>query len=144
MKLTVKFAVVASDYGRSGGWVAEIDSDPVAELSDCRYEDMFWESYCISGTGTAAGCLQSDEFWNRNIVFRSKLFPGTAVTGCIARWRPDEQRLVVRSLYIHGVTLSMVESLLFSIWWLFWGRRFRHLTRQVSVGPVDSNKHSRA
>ena len=96
--------------------MAEIDSRPVAELVDARHDDMFWESYAVEGLGEFRDQVEEDEFWNREIVFRSKSFPEFTVTGCIARWRAGEGRLLVRSLYIHGVELNVFERIMFAIW----------------------------
>ena len=118
-----KFAIIESNYGRDGGWLAEVNSQIVAELSDAKYDDMFWDSYRLDGVQPGGQNVQTDEFWNRAIVFRSRTFPEIVVTNCIARWRQHEQRLVVRGLSIQGITLNIVEKVLYPIWRLLWGRR---------------------
>jgi hypothetical protein len=54
-----------TNYGRGAGWIIEREGKPLAILSDCRYEDMFWDSYRIQPiTEDADGKrMLTQEFW---------------------------------------------------------------------------------
>ena len=61
-----KEAVKQPDYGPDYGWVIEVDGVPIGELTDPRWEDMFWVSYAIrirEGVDKRWEALKTNDFW---------------------------------------------------------------------------------
>lgn len=57
--------LLATNFGRSAGWHIELDGDRVGTLSDCRWADMFWDSYAVGAVdGVDASALASATNWN--------------------------------------------------------------------------------
>jgi hypothetical protein len=63
-----RLQTIESNYGRDQGWFVEVAGKTVAVLTDCRFEDMFWDSYRVEPTASdpdVAAPVLSEEFWNR-------------------------------------------------------------------------------
>ncbi len=59
--------IFETDYGRDAGWFVEDRGRRVAQLTDWRYEEMFWDSYRIEPLTDdpieREELLNSDERW---------------------------------------------------------------------------------
>lgn len=61
-----------TNFGRSSGWILELDGSPVGDLFDCVTVDMFWDSYSIAPLqGVNDVRLSDDETWE-SCKFRFK------------------------------------------------------------------------
>lgn len=97
-----------TSYGRSAGWVAEWNGEPVAVLTDPRWTDMFWYTYrfeVIADDPDLARRLKTDEFWDsgesHRLVWRNREFGEVATRAWAAgRLREEPDRLVMRGLYL--------------------------------------------
>jgi hypothetical protein len=94
----------SSNYGRLDGWYVELDGTPVGELSDARFEDMFWYSYAVNEIGTAAGSpVYEDGLWNAcRFTFRHR-FSGEVVNEAFCGGKPPfvrNGRVLMRALYL--------------------------------------------
>ena len=91
-----------SNFGRLDGWCIEWDGEVVGELTDCRQEDMFWDSYQI---------IPKDHL-HQEIAFRQDLWDGckfrfknranlTYVDDAFSSVDPiSDGRVMMRGLYI--------------------------------------------
>ncbi len=97
--------IIASDYGRAGGWYVEHNGRRIALLSDPRYEDMFWVSYAIEplteDEEERRRLLESEEFWLTKFVYRSRQFDEVAGNAFPAL-KPfaGPGRVTMRALYL--------------------------------------------
>ena len=96
-----------SNYGRDFGWIIERRGVPMAVLTDCRFLEMFWDSYQmtpLTDDPQTLADLQSEAFWLRaeaeGVAWRSREF-GIVVPAFPALtpfYEPG--RLIMRRLYI--------------------------------------------
>jgi hypothetical protein len=100
-----RLRILESNYGRDFGWYVEAEGRRVAALTDCRWEDMFWDSYRLEPL-TTDPALFSDDFWDRCdiLVFCNREFGGVAPNafpslraGSAAR---ETGRVHMRGLYL--------------------------------------------
>ena len=94
----------ASDNGRATGWIVEFQGEPVAVFDDCRYADMFWESYrvtLLTQNETIVARMQSRRFFDEpEICFRSREFPDIPLPfQPLVHFKMGDERAVVRGLY---------------------------------------------
>lgn len=68
-----------SDYGRGGGWVVELDGEPVLLFNDCAFVEMFWDGYHVTRLTQdefiLARIRDLDFFFEPGVVFRNREFP---------------------------------------------------------------------
>jgi hypothetical protein len=101
-----RLRILESNHGRDGGWYVEVDGRRLAALSDCRREEMFWDSYLLDPLTAEVGTLWSEGFWDRcgRITFRSREFGDVAphALACLGAGAmlKESGRLVVRGLYL--------------------------------------------
>ncbi|NLE03237.1 MAG: hypothetical protein GX638_00340, partial [Crenarchaeota archaeon] len=82
--------LLKSNFGREYGWILELNGHPVAELDDCRHDDMFWYSYRIT-------CRSKDDqaiafnsvHWEKNEFKFVNRITGDRVDQVIAGNAPD-------------------------------------------------------
>jgi hypothetical protein len=107
-----RLQIIESNYGRDQGWFVEVQGRTLAVLTDCRFEDMFWDSYRVEPTAAdpeQAALVQSEEFWNRLDVYqpviRDRAF-GEVAPNAFAAWREPglgvslTGRVSMRGLYL--------------------------------------------
>ncbi len=97
--------LVQSEFGRRYGWFIELDGEVVGELSDCRFDDMFWDSYAVAARDgiTAESAIQNEENWlELRFVFRNRVL-GEIAERPIPGGRPPvvrDGRVRMRGLYV--------------------------------------------
>jgi hypothetical protein len=97
-----------TDYGRNAGWTIEQYGEPIACLSEPRWEDMFWDSYrldVITADGELRDLMATREFWlgasSEGLVWRNREFGETAPFAFPAGEPfPEPGRLKMRGLYL--------------------------------------------
>lgn len=100
-----RLRILETNYGRDAGWYVEHDGRRVAVLTDCRFEEMFWDSYRFAAF-TEEPALYSDEFWGDlgRLSFVSREFgiaaPYAFPAGRAAQVLREEGRLLMRGLYL--------------------------------------------
>jgi hypothetical protein len=107
-----RLRVIESGYGRDKGWFVEVGGHRLAALTDCQWEDMFWDSYRVEPLATDPLLLElvlSDEFWNRIDIYRQvyrsrafdevapNAFPACRDTGTDVS---ETGRVIMRGLYL--------------------------------------------
>ena len=100
----IRTATIKANFGRDFGWFVEHNGAVLAELTDPRFEDMFWYSYNVQPLVPAvAPLLFTAEFWNRQgLAFRNRT-TGHVITGAFAGSRsPTEAcpRVWMRGLLV--------------------------------------------
>jgi hypothetical protein len=104
-----RLRIIVSGYGRDHGWFVEVAGETVAVLTDCRWEDMFWDSYLVEPATPDTGLVLTEGFWNRidvyQPVYRSREFGEVAPHAFSARRDPGTGvsltgRVVMRGLYL--------------------------------------------
>lgn len=103
-----RLKILATDYGRDAGWVIERQSQPIAVLSDRRYEEMFWDSYkmeVVTDDPMLRKQVWTKEFWDRavseGLIWRNREFNEVAPNAFPAGSPfPQPGRLMVRGLYL--------------------------------------------
>jgi hypothetical protein len=107
-----RLRIIESRHGRDGGWFVEVQGQKVAILTDCRWEDMFWESYRVEPAPSdpeQADAVLTEEFWNRMDVYqpvnRSREFGEMAANAFAARQEAGTGvsvtgRVLMRGLYL--------------------------------------------
>jgi hypothetical protein len=124
-----------TNYGRDTGWILEREGKPIATLSDCQFEDMFWDSYRIDPITDDRDIRQmilSEAFWTGSdwigLTWRNReleMLPVAPFPAVSPMREPG--RVVVRGLYI-----SIAEPR----WWdrvVLWVRRRRRGAARKSV-----------
>lgn len=116
--------LVATNYGRTAGWYVELEGRRVGTLSDCRWVDMFWDSYVVGELdGVDASALAATANWDRcRFRFRNREsgeVVETAFCGGGAPFPPG-RRVSMRGLYLRPG--SRMESLLVTAVGLVWPR----------------------
>jgi hypothetical protein len=97
-----------TDYGRVPGWLVERDGHPIAQLTEPRFEEMFWDSYrleILTDDAELRCRMLTSEFWNHaeseRLVWRSREFgeqaPNAFPSGDPF---PEPGRLMIRGLYL--------------------------------------------
>ena len=123
-----RLRLIESNYGRDPGWHVERGGQRLAVLSDCRWEDMFWDSYFIEpvtedpalNQHLLSGFWEGDE-WS-GIQYVNRAFPEVIVTDAFPGTRPfiEPNRLLIRGLYCKTLNCRPWEEAL-----LWWGKRMR-------------------
>lgn len=74
-----------TNYGRDSGWVIECQGRAIATLTDCRWEEVYWDSYrleIITDDPDVQARLQTQEFWAitqaEGLVYRNLEFADVA------------------------------------------------------------------
>lgn len=134
-----RLRILETNYGRECGWYVERDCRRVAALTDCRWHDMFWDSYAVEALTTdpqEQRMLFADEFWNRfkELTFRNREFGAVATHAfpCIGAGTVLNRtgRLVVRGLYLVVPSYPWDRLLL-------WARRRRRRWQGGTTKPVS-------
>jgi hypothetical protein len=106
--------LLETNFGRRAGWHIELDGDRIGTLSDCRWVDMFWDSYVVGALdGVDTSALTSATNWNEGrFHFRNRRSDDVvmgAFCGGGASFPPG-RRVLMRALHLRPA--SLVESLL--------------------------------
>jgi hypothetical protein len=105
---TRRLRIWETNFGREGGWLIERQGEVIAVLTDCRFEDMFWDSYrmdVITSNPELRLRMQRREFWgasaSEGLVWRSRDF-GEVAYGAFPALSPfpEPGRLTMRHLYL--------------------------------------------
>lgn len=95
-----------SGYGRNDGWDIELDGRVVGQLSDPRFEDMFWFSYAVTAEnegGGDASPIADYTLWGQcRFRFRSQA-SGTVALHPFPGGGPPfvrDGRVLMRALYV--------------------------------------------
>lgn len=102
---------VAADYGRDEGWFVEWQGRRIAELTDPRWEDMFWVSYrftLLTDEPETVRAIQSSGTWDpREVKFRTRNTDLPA-PNAFASHAPRNGRVTMRALYVDP-NLTLME-----------------------------------
>jgi hypothetical protein len=127
-----RLRILETDYGREAGWLVELGGTPIALLTEPRFEDMFWTSYCLEPLTEDPELrkqLFTRAFWDDypKLTFRSREF-GTVVPHAWPAGDPftADRRLVMRALHLAVRPPWPWEWLI--LWWR-WRRRARRAAR---------------
>ena len=124
-----------TNYGRDAGWILERDGKAIATLSDCQYEDMFWDSYRIEPI--------TDDPDTRKLILSEAFWVGSEWIGLT--WRNRELEMLPVAPFPAGSPIRksgrvVVRGLHISIagprWWdrvVLWVRRRRSGAASKSV-----------
>jgi hypothetical protein len=96
-----------TNCGHERGWYVERDGDCLASLSDCRHEEIFWDSYRLEPLTDDAAFNRSllSDFWEgkgwAGVYFRNREFPEIVVADAFPAGMPFQEpgRLMIRGLY---------------------------------------------
>src|SRR5262245_50642085 len=97
-----------TDYGRMPGWLVERDGQPIAQLTEPRFEEMFWDSYrldILTDDSELRRRMLTEKFWNNaeseRLVWRSRAYGELAPSAFPASNPfPEPGRLTMRGLYL--------------------------------------------
>ncbi len=98
-----RLRVLASDYGRSAGWLVEYEGQSVAVLTDPCYVDMFWVSYRVDITTDdplLRQAVQTSDFWTTNGVRWTSRAVGRVAPWAWSAGLNESGRVLMRSLYL--------------------------------------------
>jgi hypothetical protein len=108
--------LVATNYGREAGWIAELDGVPIAVLTEPVWEDMFWFSYRwepLVADPAMIARMQTPDFWNTEViskvVWRNREFDRIAM-GAWTSGLMQDGRLVMRGLHLTDAWLWPIED----------------------------------
>jgi hypothetical protein len=103
-----RLRIFESNYGRTGGWSAEMNGRCVATLDYLGPADMFWDNYRVTlvteNSEDSQHLLSSDIWDGRHLRFRNREF-GLLVSSAFAAGgrvliEGNEVRAVMRGLYL--------------------------------------------
>jgi len=104
-----KLRIWATNCGRDGGWLVELQGQSIAVLTEWCFEDMFWDSYnlqVVTDDFALRERMQTLEFWTSSetegLVWRSCEFGEVADGALSALFSPfpAANRLLMRGLYL--------------------------------------------
>jgi len=135
-----KLRIWESGYGREGGWVIERQGQPIAVLTECRFHEMFWDSYRlqpVAGDLVLRERMQTPEFWEaagaEGLVWRSREFGDVAEHAFPAGSPfPAPGRLLMRGLYLSTSDPWPWDRLL-----MWWRRRLQHKAEPSAAPDGD-------
>lgn len=127
-----RLRIFEADFGREFGWYVEIDGRRTAELTDPRFEDMFWFNYAVTSLAEdepTRAAIFTAAFWQRtDLVYRNRVtgeMVPNAFQGGAAQSR-ERPRVSMRALY-SSLTPTGVEEM------LLWFRRLKRRSRRSYV-----------
>jgi len=115
--------LIESNYGRDSGWYVERDSKRIAVLTDCRFVEMFWDSYLVEPVSDEPELNQRllSDFWEGNdwvgVVFVNREFPQVIAANAFPGARPiiEPGRILMRGLYCSTLKRKPWDNVL--LWW---------------------------
>ena len=113
--------IVDANDGRDFGWhVLSIDDAPLATLTDCRWAEMFWDSYLVTPVGDHAETLTADFWYPDCHRLRSLEFP-EIVVDVFGHFDAGSNSVTLRGGY-HKVKFSWLDRLRSPVWFArhFW------------------------
>jgi hypothetical protein len=114
-KLRRAHQLICSNYGREYGWYAEYQGRVIGELTDPRWEDMFWHSYAAAPADREAEpVFFDDDLWNRcQFRFRNKVLNEYAENAFCGGTAPFicNGRILMRCLYLLPKSLLEVAAM---------------------------------
>ena len=93
-----------SNWGREFGWYIEYEEEVIAELVECKFYDMFWDSYEIILTDSKYKIYILDEKLWKTVAFkfRNKFYnqyANNAFAGDTSNMKIND-RIIMRGLYL--------------------------------------------
>jgi hypothetical protein len=136
-----RLRVWETNYGREPGWLVERDGQPIAQLTEPRFEEMFWDSYrldILTDDAELHRQMLTEEFWNKaeseRLVWRSREFGEQAPSAFpSAAPFPEPGRLMIRGLYLPIGAPSLFDR---AVLWL--RRQFRVSSTNHVTRPSDT------
>jgi hypothetical protein len=122
-----RLRVFETNYGRHMGWYVMRECKRLAELTDCRWEEMFWDSYLVTPLTDDPRLNQSllTDYWNspeaEGTYFLCREFPEYGISFYLPAADPTREpgRVILRGLYAMPFFAMPWDYLI--LWW----RRFR-------------------
>jgi hypothetical protein len=120
-----RLRILETDYGREAGWFVELEGRAVAQLTEPRFEDMFWDSYRLeplTGDAELRRQILTKPFWDdfSRLTFRSCEF-GDAVPQA---WPAGDVFTEDGRVKLRGLYLTVRPSWLWPWEWpIIWWRR---------------------
>ena len=106
MRYRKRLEIWETNYGRDAGWILERNGQPIAILSNCRNQEMFWDSYdleILTEDSELRQRMTTVEFWDEleGMVYRNQAF-GDIVESAFPAASPflKSGRLSMRGLYL--------------------------------------------
>ena len=127
MRYSRRLKIWETNYGRDSGWVIERQGRPIAILSDCRWEEVFWDSYrveIVAADPELQAKILMNEFWavaeTEGLSYRNLQF-GDVAQFAFPSLSPfcEPGRLMMRGLYLDIGQPGRLDSL------VLWFRRRR-------------------
>lgn len=122
MRSTLRRAhrLACSNYGRDYGWYAEYQGRVVGELTDARWEDMFWDSYAVTpASREAEPVFIDDDLWERcQFRFRNKEMNEYAENAFCAGTAPfiRNGRIFMRGLFLLPNSFLEAAAMRIVVW----------------------------
>jgi len=117
-----RIAIAESCYGRDYGWTVESpDGESLADLVECRTEEMFWDSYRVIPAAAHPETL-TVEFWYPDCHrFRNRHFRNYTIDS-FGHFDATSSRVTLRSLYLNAIP-TLLDKLRSPIRWYRISRR---------------------
>jgi hypothetical protein len=101
----LRLRIEASNSGRSGGWFVEFKGERIAELTEPKWDDMFWVLYRITPLTedpAIRALLETPDFWwSDDVVCRSREFGFIAPFAFGSGRGPSDGWISMRGLYLN-------------------------------------------
>ena len=93
-----------SNYGRNFGWYIFYEEKKIGELIDCKFEEMFWDSYKVIHYGEEElNILKTNKYWEEvKFQFKNKVineFAENAFGSHLNYTENKSERILMRGLY---------------------------------------------
>ena len=128
MRYGRRLRIWETNCGRASGWVIEKQGTPIAKLTDCRWEEVFWDSYrleVVTDDPDLRAQLLMKEFWAvaeaEGLAYRSLEF-GEVAPFAFPSLSPFSEpgRLMMRGLFLDIGQPGLFAS--FVLWFRRWRR----------------------
>lgn len=125
-------------YGRTAGWYVELDGRRLAQLVNCRREEMFWCSYQILPMTDSPAerilLFQSNEFWHTRPLRYRNCELGDLIDYALAGSLVPGNRITMRALYLRIDPPSSWERFRLLC------RRIRRVARHARAGGTSDRR----
>jgi hypothetical protein len=112
---------IAANYGCDEGWYVYWHGLRIAELTEWRFEEMFWDSYQLTPLTENADTvarINTNDFWrNGNATFRTRSTDLPSARAVLASNAPVADRIPVRGLYVEGARNLWEHILVRGVLW---------------------------
>jgi hypothetical protein len=139
-----------TNYGRTSGWVVKRQGVPIAILTDCRWEEVFWDSYrleIITDDPDLQAKLLMKEFWAvaeaEGLSYRNLEFADAAPFAFPSLSPLSEPgRLMMRGLYLDIGQPGPFDSLMLWCRRRWRARAAKHRLRHRTSGSRRASRRS--